>query len=125
MSHLPKDTCLQCEQTREEVKRNDTICGIEGGYECIELIAEWDRHHWRDWSDTELLSFGILPKFFDQHRRDSASSMECAPCEHTKYGHSYAGPTDIDLGIPADECIRCGHNKPADHHARTTKNGDA
>jgi hypothetical protein len=105
---LPRDTCLQCEQTRAEVKANETICGIEGGYEYRELEAEWPRHHWRDWSDVELSL--INPEYRDLYRRATISTLGYAPCEHRTRGHSPARGTDHEYGLIAGHCIDCGHD---------------
>lgn len=86
---VPVGACLQCEQSREEVKANNTICGIEEVYEYRELVAEWPRHHWRDWSDAELKRAGIKPEFFGEHRRDSISQLPYAACEHLERGHDF------------------------------------
>jgi len=105
---LPVDTCLQCEQTRVEVKGNDTICGIAGGYEYVELVAEWDAHHWRDWSDKELASTAIRPEFYEVYRRVSASYFEWVACEHSTFGHQVVKEDDPDYGVKAGDCFRCG-----------------
>ena len=88
----PVDNCLQCGQTRAEVKANDTFCATVTGYEVIETNDEWERHHWRDWSDAELRRHGIEPSLWNAHRR-----------------------TDIyGLEFPFREsiCIREGHSEP-------------
>lgn len=105
---LPVDTCLQCEQSRAEVKANDTICGIEGGYEYVELVAEWDAHHWRDWSDKEMASSGVRPEFYDAYRRAPISYFEWIACEHSTFGHQIAEEDDPDYGINVGDCFRCG-----------------
>ena len=110
-SDVPRGACLQCEQTREEVRINQTICGIEEGYEYRELVAEWPRHHWRDWSDAELKSAGIKPEFFDEYRRWSISALPYAACEHCESGHSFPNE-DIYFGEylmnPKGVCVTCG-----------------
>lgn len=118
MAELPKDTCLQCGQSREEVRANDTYCATVSGYEYEEVDAEWDRHHWRDWSDAELRGY-ILPEFFEQHRRDSMQDLGYAPCDHTERGHMYPERDDPEWGLKVDQCMECGHTKPADRMART------
>lgn len=111
---VPKDACLQCEQSREEVKRNETICGIEDGYEYHELVAEWPRHRWRDWSNAELTKAGIKPEFFGLYRRWSASTLGYADCDHTQSGHRYP-EVDVYYGEafihPKNECLDCGERK--------------
>lgn len=71
-----KDTCLQCGQTREEVKREGTFCATITGYEVIETKDEWERHHWRDWSDAELKAQGIHPSLWDANRRADIYDLE-------------------------------------------------
>lgn len=114
MSDLPIGFCLQCEQSREEVKTHQTICGIEDGYEYRELVAEWPRHHWRDWSDTELKAAGIKPAFFDEYRRRSASRLHYAACDHFERGHDFPSVDvyfDECLIEPKDICRRCSAKK--------------
>jgi hypothetical protein len=108
---LPVDTCLQCEQSRAEVKANETICGIEGGYEYVELVAEWPRHHWRDWSGKELPC--IKPDLRDQYRRARLVDIEYAPCGDTTFGHNIPKADDPEWGIKAGHCIDCGQTQPA------------
>ena len=122
---VPMGSCLQCGQSREEVRINQTICGIEEGYEYRELIAEWPRHHWRDWSDAELRRSGIKPEFFSEYRRWSISSLPYAACDHTERGHMF--PTeDVYFGEylldPKGVCYMCGakteaHPKEGADHA--------
>jgi hypothetical protein len=105
---LPRDTCLQCEQSRAQVKAEQTICGIVGGYEYIELEAEWPRHHWRDWADTELAM--ILPEHRHLYRRATISALQYAPCGHRTRGHNKATATFPEFGITAGHCMDCGHD---------------
>jgi hypothetical protein len=100
--------CLHCGQTRAGIKRDDTICGIEGGYEYVELEEEWPRHRWADWSDRDLTGFGIIPEAFERHRRTPFMDMQYAGCVDTKRGHVYPGP-DNEWGDRADRCMGCGH----------------
>lgn len=84
------DTCLQCGKTRAEVRDPyDWPCATATGYEVVETLDEWDRHHWRDWSDKELENAGILPEFFDEHRRDNVYELPYAPCDHHVRGHNF------------------------------------
>lgn len=110
MSSYDPGVCLQCEQSRNEVRANKTICGIEEGYEYRELVAEWPRHHWRDWSDTELTAVGIKPEFFDVYRRWSISQLPYAACEHLERGHDFP-KEDIYWGDvifhPKGKCVHC------------------
>lgn len=113
---LPVNTCLQCEQSREEVRRDKTICGIEDGYEYRELVAEWPRHHWRDWSDAELTQAGIKPEFFELYRRWSISAIGYADCDHIQRGHTYPEKDvyyDEHLMHPKNMCMTCGERKDA------------
>lgn len=111
---LAGDICLQCEQARAEVKANETICGIEDGYEYKELVAEWPRHHWRDWSDKELSRCDVKPEFYAEHRRTPLSQLGYLPCEHQKSGHRFA-VEDIYYGDlvfhPKGECVECGRKE--------------
>lgn len=112
MSGLPDDTCLQCEQSRAEVKANDTICGIEGGYEYVELEQEWPRHHWRDWSDKELAITDLLPERYAEYRRARSVDIQYAACEDTKTGHRPLEETpcrdDYFWGMVEGQCKDCG-----------------
>lgn len=115
---LPIGTCLQCEQTREQVKRYETICGIEEGYEYRELAYEWPKHHWRDWSDAELKRAGVKPEFYDLYRRDSISTLGYVACDHHERGHNFAKKDvyfDKWLMHEQGVCMDCGKRKePAD-----------
>lgn len=106
--------CLHCEQTRAEIKANDTICGIEGGYEYRELEAEWPRHRWRDWTDADLKRAGVRPEFFDQYRREPVSSLQYIACDHHERGHTYPAE-DVHfekwLMHEKDVCMACGKRK--------------
>lgn len=113
MSGLPVDVCLQCEQSRAEVKANDTICGIEGGYEYKEIEAECPRHHWRDWSDKELDLSWILPERYGDYRRARLVDLQYAPCEDTRGGHLYPLEDDPEWGISVGQCVECGKRKEA------------
>lgn len=108
LPHVPVGTCLQCGQTKEEVKANNTICGIEGGYEYVELLEEWAKHHWRDWSDKELNSTAVSPEFHHLYRRVMASSFEWIVCEHSTFGHSIMKEDEPDYGVKAGACFKCG-----------------
>lgn len=108
VSGLPKDTCLQCEQTKAQVRANDTICGIEEGYEYRELEAEWPQHHWRDWNDAELTP--IKPEYQHLYRRARLPSIQYAPCEHRTRGHNPAKATMREFLVFAGHCTDCGHD---------------
>lgn len=112
VQELPRDTCLQCEQTKAQVRANETICGIEGGYEYRELEAEWPKHHWRDWTDAELSL--IKPEYRDLYRRASIPGIQYASCQHRVRGHNPAAETDREYMIFAGHCIDCGHDTTKD-----------
>ena len=64
--------CLQCNESeaaiRASQRRRDPIfCGAVDYFG--ECLWEADRHRFRDWSDRELAEWGVLPEFYDQHRR--------------------------------------------------------
>lgn len=87
----PEDVCLQCGQSRVEVKVNGTFCATVTGYEVIETLDDWDRHHWRDWSDAELRRHGIDPSLWEQHRRTDIYDLEWPERKShcMKNGHTY------------------------------------
>lgn len=116
---MDEDVCLQCSKTRAETRDPfNAICATASGYEVVETLDEWDRHHWRDWSDSELSYYGILPEYYEEHRRDVIYDLPYAPCEHTERGHNI--PTD-DVYIggwlmhEADRCIDCGKDRDGDY----------
>ena len=111
MTGLPVGTCLQCEQTPAQIKRDQTICGIEDGHEYLELVAEWPRHHWRDWSDKELST--IKPEHRDEYRRARLPDIQYAACEHTIYGHRPAKENDPEWGLSVGQCVDCGEQVSA------------
>ncbi|KQO98571.1 hypothetical protein [Leifsonia sp. Leaf264] len=104
MRHLPEGTCLQCEQTRDEVRREHTICGIEGGYEYRELIEQWDRHHWRDWSDAELRTFGIREERWADIRRLILADLDWVAVEERCARDGHTPPDDLDA---SGRCATC------------------
>lgn len=87
-----EDVCLQCGQSRAQVKRDETFCGIVSGYEYKELEMEWPRHHWRDWSDAELRNMRI-----SEHRWNGARRMLVG---------------DLEWEMIASLCDRDGHREP-------------
>ncbi|MCQ1951601.1 hypothetical protein NNX28_16915 [Arthrobacter sp. zg-Y859] len=109
---MAEDTCLQCEQSRAEVKENETFCGIEDGYEHRELVAEWPRHHWRDWSDRELDQAGIKPEARKKHRRTSISSLPYVACDDRIRGHNRLAKASPEFDIKAGQCWDCGDADP-------------
>lgn len=109
MSPVANDRCLQCGKSRTEVKdRYNSPCATATYGETIEGLDDWERHHWRDWSDTELAGNGILPDFFDQHRRDDIYALPYAPCLHTTSGHTVIRESDTEWGQTAGDCWDCG-----------------
>ena len=101
--------CLHCEQTKAEIKRDQTICGLVSGYEYQELTDEWPRHRWAGWKDRELPNI-LRPEFYDQYRRTPVTHFEWLPCEHTTIGHKYpTTPEDVEYFGSEDCCIFCGH----------------
>lgn len=105
--------CLHCDQTKTEIKRDQTICGIVSGYEYQELTDEWPNHRWADWKDHEMPQF-ILPQYRDLYRRTQVTQFQWLPCEHTTIGHKYPqDQEDIEFYGSADRCIHCG-KKPGE-----------
>lgn len=102
--------CLHCEQTPSQIKRDQTICGIEGGYEHRELEAEWPRHRWADWTDKDLARSGIRPDAFERYRRTPVTHLQWAACVDTERGHVYPDKDD-EWGNQADQCMACGHRR--------------
>lgn len=107
--------CLQCGQTREEVKKYGTFCATLSGYEAVEGQDEWDRHHWRDWSNAELKRFGIHPSLWEANRRTGIYSLE-GPIRTSscmKNGHTYPKPWHPPMpgwlldALPKDVCTTC------------------
>lgn len=109
----PELECLHCGQTKAQIKRDQTICGIEGGYEYVELIAEWPRHRWVDWTDKELTRYGIRPEAFAKYRRQPITQFEYVDCADTIRGHNLATEPFPDMGIKPGQCWNCGHTKGA------------
>lgn len=98
------DTCLQCGQTKAEVREKGTYCALEGGFES----DEWENHHWRDWSDEELSFTGLLPEFFALYRRVSIFDCQWPSCEHSKLGHNILEQEDSEYKVKAGQCFNCG-----------------
>lgn len=102
--------CLQCGETPATIKRNELICGIEGGYEYRELEYEWPRHRWADWTDKELARAGIKAEAFEKHRRTPAMTLQWVGCDDRTRGHMPADAEDVG-GMWASrvgECLHCG-----------------
>lgn len=112
MTREPRSVCLQCGETREAVKANGYTCATLSGYETVEVDEEWDRHHWRDWSDSELDRIGVSPHRRDENRRTVWRDMEFVVLQSIcdQQGHVYESTDDPDsyhFGVPKDLCIRC------------------
>lgn len=105
MSQLNEDTCLQCHQTRYEVRTNNTYCSTVSGYEYVEVDDEWERHHWRDWSDAELRNMDIHPNFWDRNRRTPIQDLEYVWMESKCFEEGHV-PEDLNYAGP-DRCPRC------------------
>ena len=96
------DSCLQCGQTREQVKANGTYCATVDHYgECQD---GWPRHRWRDWSDAELARLRILPEFMELYRRTDVDDFQFIDCEHQGREHK---PWDEPDGPPEWVCVGC------------------
>ena len=80
-------------------------CSIWGGYEYFECEAEWDAHHWEDWSDAELAAAGIRPESFERYRREPERTLQYAACEDQIQGHIMA--TKNDDFFEYGRCISC------------------
>jgi hypothetical protein len=113
MSGAPRNVCLQCGETREAVKANGYSCATLSGYETVEVDQEWERHHWRDWSDSELDRMGVSPHRRAENRRTLSWDMEfvvlqsiCDQQEHV-YSEDAGDPDSYHFGVPKDLCIRC------------------
>lgn len=109
----PRNVCLQCGETREVVKAKGYTCATLSGYETVEVDEEWDQHHWRDWSDSELDRIGVSPHRRGENRRTSWVNMEFVVRESIcdQQGHVYPEDTDdadsLYFGEPKDLCVRC------------------
>ncbi|MFJ4168369.1 hypothetical protein ACIPY3_02550 [Paenarthrobacter sp. NPDC089714] len=110
MSSEDARRCLHCDQTKEEIRKNETICGIVSGYEYQELIEEWPKHRWADWKDHELPPI-IRTEFRHLHRRTQVTQFEWLPCEHTTIGHKYPETIEDLEYFDAGRCIFCGHKQ--------------
>lgn len=110
-----KDTCLQCGRTREEVRWESTSCGVTSDYDVFDLLDEWDRHHWRDWSDAELAAQGIHPSLWDANRRTGIYDLEWPALASMciENGHRYPNPWHPPMHLdalkmfPPDDCLVC------------------
>lgn len=93
--------CLQCGESRAAVKR-ERLCCATVGYEG-EAHDEWDRHRWRDWTDKELASIGVLPEHYDKYRRAKEDDLNFINCRDKGREH-----------IPLEEwpraCCACWHD---------------
>jgi hypothetical protein len=78
------------------------------GYETPEIQDEWERHHYRDWSDSELSREGLHPDQFDEYRRAHIYTLEFPAREAwcRQEGHF---PIDLEYSGP-DICPGCYTN---------------
>ena len=102
---------LHCDQTKAEIKRDQTFCGSVSGYEYQELADEWPRHRWADWKDHELPM--IKPEHRDLYRRTQVTHLQWIGCEHSPAGHKPATESDLDWVDKVGQCIFCGHDPDA------------
>lgn len=109
---MAEPRCLHCDQTRAQIKANQTICGTVSGYEYVELDEEWPRHHWNDWTNKRLARFGIRPEAFERHRRTQITQFQWAACDDTVQGHHYPKHSTPEYGFRINECMDCGHHRP-------------
>lgn len=101
------DCCLQCGKSRAQVKDYlDSPCATASGYEVVEGLDDWPRHHWRDWSDRELAGFMVLPEAFHKYRRASFYDFEWVDCADSVHGHWPA--KEAGEWWAKNECVRCG-----------------
>lgn len=108
-SAAPADQCLQCGKSRAEVRDPlNSPCATASGYEVMEALHEWLRHHWRDWSDRELRGHGVHPEAFARHRRTDIYSFEYLACDDSTSGHNVAADDYPEFGIEAGQCWKCG-----------------
>ena len=105
---LRENTCLQCEQSREAVRRNRYFCATVSGYWVVETDEEWDQHHWRDWSDAELRRLKIEPSLWNANRRTPWRDLEFAILESICMRNGHIEP-DLEMSGP-DHCPRCWLN---------------
>lgn len=115
---VPENTCLQCDKTREEVKDYfNSPCATATGYEVVETLDEWDRHHWRDWSAMELNRMGIHASFYENNKRTNIYDLEFVIMQSIclKEGH-VPGRGNDHFEAPEYVCMRCYSDlREADH----------
>lgn len=104
---VKEGSCLQCHESKEAVKANKYFCATMSGYEYREVDQEWEKHHWRDWSDSELKEFGIHPDLWNANRRTDYDSLQYVWMESQclRKGHVELDPDD-DFYTP-NRCERC------------------
>lgn len=102
---IKEGSCLQCHESKESVKANKYFCATVSGYEYREVDQEWDKHHWRDWSDAELRSFGIHPDLWDANRRTDHDSLQYVWMESECMREGHREP-ELEWSGP-DRCPRC------------------
>lgn len=103
---MAPDVCLQCRESRETVKANGYICGIMSGGEYNELMHDWPKHRWADWTDTELKRPGISADHFHLYRRTNVDEFQFVDCTHRSQVHVYNETGDETLP-PHGICLRC------------------
>ena len=103
-----ENVCLQCGESRESVRANEYICATVSGYEYREVDQEWERHHWRDWSDAELRRLGITEWRWNRARRMLAADLEWERIESIcdREGHKEASG-EFAADFPRGRCVRC------------------
>lgn len=100
--------CLQCGQSKAQVKAEQTICATEGGYEYLEITNEWPRHRWAPWSDAELTLHGIKAESYAKYRLWPLLEFEYIACQDRLRGHNPAKELIPDFGITAiGQCFDC------------------
>lgn len=101
---VPVDWCLQCGDTRIEVKESQAICGT---LDCDgELDHEFPggRHRWADWPDRQLAF--LRPEFRDAYRRAYVFALDGAPCAYRVEEHTFQA--QWWSGDQTEACVRCG-----------------
>ncbi|MGN6589485.1 MAG: hypothetical protein ACTHKE_04260 [Sphingomicrobium sp.] len=113
---MSDERCLNCDQTRAQIKSRNSFCATVSGFEYPEIDAEWSRHRWADWNDAELKRFGIKPEAYDKHRRTQGDKFQWVGCEDTVRGHTLATRESDreDFGAKIGQCIACGWKPDAD-----------
>lgn len=101
------ETCLQCGESREAVKAERLYCATLTGYETPEVDEEWERHHWRDWSDAELERMGIHPTLREANRRTLAQDLQFVRGQSVCLTREQHVIDTTDMGPPDYVCVVC------------------